>query len=516
MEISVYNLLTKFRHPGGNPCRTYATICRHLIRLEPSAMSGQVGSWRWFRCSRSRWVAGRLPKCQGAKMRIGGLSRIGARLVVLGALLTYAQPSHAIPAFARKYGLPCSACHEAWPKLNNFGQVFRDNGYQLGNNRDAPIYQEPSYFPLTIRVTPQWHRESNDRRAVDVVPGVPTGGTVESRVTTSGFDLTGVELFAAGTLYKNISFAVQPFLDTNGTSLLQMFVRFDNLLGSPWLNVKFGKFELDTLTSQERILTLNNTGGAYYTYFFRPPGDNNSFGGIGNNQLGVELMGHSANSYTRYAISVLSSNNGQPGLPSNNNYDVYGDFTQGFEIPRLGLQRVGVYGYAGESPTFFQTRGGVPIAGTGKGNRSFYRAGAYGLWYVGRFDFSTFYLHGQENVFLGNAVPADQPFNLPKGAAGPAWNGGFVEAHYTYNPRLVLIGRYELIRMSQQANPAHRGDFGNLDAWTVGYRWYPFMSSRAGLAWVQEYSHLRSVGTAPLSGRDDNTNSYLMGFDFDF
>ncbi len=26
----------------------------------------------------------------------------------------------AIPAFARKYGMPCSACHEAWPKLNNF------------------------------------------------------------------------------------------------------------------------------------------------------------------------------------------------------------------------------------------------------------------------------------------------------------------------------------------------------------------------------------------------------------
>ncbi len=29
---------------------------------------------------------------------------------------------YAIPAFARKYGMPCSACHEAWPKLNNFGQ----------------------------------------------------------------------------------------------------------------------------------------------------------------------------------------------------------------------------------------------------------------------------------------------------------------------------------------------------------------------------------------------------------
>src|SRR5882757_6128238 len=37
----------------------------------------------------------------------------------------------AIPAFARKYGMPCSACHEAWPKLNNFGQTFKDNGYQM-------------------------------------------------------------------------------------------------------------------------------------------------------------------------------------------------------------------------------------------------------------------------------------------------------------------------------------------------------------------------------------------------
>ncbi len=39
-------------------------------------------------------------------------------------------PGRAIPAFARKYGLPCSACHEAWPMLNTFGQTYKDNGYQ--------------------------------------------------------------------------------------------------------------------------------------------------------------------------------------------------------------------------------------------------------------------------------------------------------------------------------------------------------------------------------------------------
>jgi len=48
--------------------------------------------------------------------------------VLLGATQpVYALPVQkvmAIPAFARKYGLACSACHTAWPELNNFGQVF--------------------------------------------------------------------------------------------------------------------------------------------------------------------------------------------------------------------------------------------------------------------------------------------------------------------------------------------------------------------------------------------------------
>jgi len=445
------------------------------------------------------------------------MRQIRILLFAVGTLLAVAKPAAAIPAFARKYGLPCSACHEAWPKLNNFGQNFRDNGYQLGNDRDAPVYQQPSYFPIMFRMTPIWHRESNDSVPVDMIPGNRNSGEVESRITTSGFDTLGVDIFTAGTLYKNISFGLQPFLDTAGKFHIETaYVRLDNLLKSRWLNLKFGKFELDTLLSARRFLTTNNTGGFYYNYFFTPPGDRNSFQGLINNQLGVELAGHSRNSYTRYSVSLLSSNNGNDNLPTNHTYDVYLHFNQGFEVPGLGLQRIGVFSYMGKSPTFFQTSNGIPIAGTGSGNRSFYRAGAYGIWYVGKFDVSTYYLHGQDNVFLGNGIAADQPAKLPNGAVGPAWNGGFVEAHYTYNPQLIFISRYELIRMSRQANPTIRKDLGDTDAWTVGYRWYPIMTTRAGLAWMQEYSRALSVGTSPLTGRNAINNSYLMGFDVDF
>jgi len=449
-------------------------------------------------------------------MGIAVVKKGGTQLLILATLLTVVRPAHAIPAFARKYGLPCSACHEAWPMLNNFGQTFKDNGYQLGNDRDAPVYQQPGYWPIMFRVTPTWHRESNNRKATDIVPGNGNSGLVESTVTQSGFDVGGIDIVTAGTLSKNISFFVQPFIGNSSASLGQAWVRLDNLIGSRWLNVKMGKFELDEPISQERGLLTNNTGALYYNYFFTPPGDSNFFTGIGNIQLGAEVSGHSDNDYTRYSVAVVNNSNGVTGLPAGQTYNVYTNLNQGFELPGLGLQKVGVYGFFGESPTYFQSNGGQPIAGTGTGNRSFYRAGAYGQWYFGKFDFQTFYIHGYDNVFLGNSVAANQPSKLPVGAVGPSWNGGFVEAHYDYNPRLILIGKYELTRMSRQANPSIRANAGNLDTWTVGYRWYPIMNPRAGLAWVQEYSRIVNAGTAPLSRKDDISNSYLMGFDFDF
>ena len=213
---------------------------------------------------------------------------------------------------------------------------------------------------------------------------------------------------------------------------------------------------------------------------------------------------------------MVSDSNGSTGLPSNQAYDVYANVNQAFEVPWFGRQQVGLYGYFGESPTFFQTSGGNVIPGTGLGNRSFYRLGVYGHWYLDKFDFYTFYLHGHDNVFLGNSVPSNQPSNLPLGAVAPVWNGGFVEGHYNPTPRWIVTGRYELNRMSRQANPDLRRYAGNVDIWTVGYRWYPIMSPRAGLAWTQEYSFASNAGAAPLSGKDDIHSSFLMGFDFDF
>jgi len=225
-------------------------------------------------------------------------------------VLGVSQPANALPAFARKYGLRCSACHESWPMLNYFGQKFKDNGYQLMNDRDAPIWQNPGYWPVTFRITPIWHRVSTGKVPIDTYKAgnpAPTGTQIQ-RVTSSGFDLSGLDFHTGGTLEKNISFYVLPSSNSSAQFHFETVMgRLDNLFGSPWLNVKFGKFELDNLLSEKRILTLTANGGVYQLYHFRPVGDGNIFGQMGDNQLGVEVMGHSTNDRTRYAVAVYSS-----------------------------------------------------------------------------------------------------------------------------------------------------------------------------------------------------------------
>src|ERR1700761_2130565 len=134
-----------------------------------------------------------------------GQHLLATALAVCFLLLAIIQPANALPAFARKYGLRCSACHESWPMLNYFGQKFKDNGYQLMNDRDAPIWQNPGYWPVTFRMTPQWHRVSTGKVLVDTYSGgspVPTGAAIQ-RVESSGFDLSGLDLHTGGTLEKN-------------------------------------------------------------------------------------------------------------------------------------------------------------------------------------------------------------------------------------------------------------------------------------------------------------------------
>jgi hypothetical protein len=470
------------------------------------------------------------------KSRGGQFSPLVASVFILVLLVIAASPSaNALPAFARKYGLRCSACHESWPMLNYFGQKFKDNGYQLMNDRDAPIWQNPGYWPVTFRMTPIWHRVSTGKVLVDTYSTgntTPTGSTIQ-RITTSGFDLSGLDFHTGGTLEKNFSFYLLPSSDPTGAFHFEsVFARLDNLFGSPWLNVKMGKFELDNLLSEKRILTLTGNGGIYQIYHFIPVGDGNIFGQMGDNQLGVEVMGHSWDDRTRYSASLLSSNDGTSQLPYGNAYTGFFTASQAFDTGRAGVQRIGGYAMIGEAPTTWLTSGGASsyILGSGIGNKGFSREGFFGQFYFGQHvDLQVVTQHGQDSAWFGqgygdvidgvSSVNNTTGTTLPAGSRAPTWNGVLFEPHYVYSPQLIFIGRYETIRMSQQSTPGTPSNLGNISTYTVGYRYNPFMTSRAGFAWHNEYNWLHQDGTGPtlgLSSANINTSEVLIGFDFDF
>ncbi|HEX4424692.1 MAG TPA: hypothetical protein VH079_04795 [Terriglobales bacterium] len=458
-------------------------------------------------------------------------SRGFAAWLVLVFLSLGALPSaNALPAFARKYGLRCSACHEAWPMLNYFGQKFKDNGYQLMNDRDAPIWQNPSYWPITFRITPNWHRESTNKIAVDT-PAGPSAGF--AKITYSGFDLTGLDILAGGTLDKNISFLLVPSSDETGAFHFESVnARLDNLFGSSWLNLKMGKFELDNIVSEKRVITLSSYGGGFNIYHFIPAGDGNIFGQIGDNQLGVEWMGHSVNDRTRLSAALLSSTDGNVDLPYGSNaYSGFFAASQAFDVGKLGTDRIGAYAMIGQAPTTYLTSGGIPLPNSGIGNKSFSREGFVGLFYFGKLDFQVVTQHGQDSAWFGacygdiidGATPCTNNNTsgtvLPVGARSPTWNGAFVETHYVYSPQLIFIQRSEWVRNSQQGitnvQAGLPSNYGDIDTYLVGYRYMPIMTSRAGFAWHNEYSWIRYKGLAP-DGSDLTSSSLMLGFDFAF
>jgi hypothetical protein len=225
----------------------------------------------------------------------------------------------------------------------------------------------------------------------------------------------------------------------------------------------------------------------------------------------------------------------------------------------LGVQRIGAYYFGGEAATYFRTSAGVPIPGSGIGNKGFYRVGFTGQLYLGpHFDVNVVTQHGSDNVWFGqgfgNAVNSDGdggvlcsgPPNtgclanntpgtvLPVGSRSPSWNGYTVEARYVFSPQMIFLARYEAERMSQQANgPGYVGTgptgivgpspshLGNINLWDVIFRYNPFMSSRAGMAIAPEFNVFQQNGAGPPNtttglGTTLNSSEFLVALDFAF
>jgi hypothetical protein len=137
---------------------------------------------------------------------------------VLAALMLAPQPAQAIPAFARKFGVKCYACHTIPPALNKNGYMFKRLGYRLppdemDGSKPAPKITELDKnikFSITNSLALIAQGSFTVDKATD--DGVSAG-------SSSSFNLDEVAMFAAGAVPETgFSYFTHLELSSDGSS----------------------------------------------------------------------------------------------------------------------------------------------------------------------------------------------------------------------------------------------------------------------------------------------------------
>jgi len=161
--------------------------------------------------------------------------------------------------------------------------------------------------------------------------------------------------------------------------------------------------------------------------------------------------------------------------------------------------------------------------------------GFVGQFYFGpHVDLTVVTQHGEDNAWFGqgygdfidgvataNNTTRNHP---PAGAPKPHLDGVLFEPHYGSTARnsssSAGMKRSGCRNKPMALDPLLRlrPTFGNISTYTIGYRYNPFMTSRAGFAWHKRIQLAASGRTAQLSGSpaQHHTSELLVGFDFDF
>ncbi|MBI1821301.1 MAG: hypothetical protein HY036_01990 [Nitrospirae bacterium] len=444
-------------------------------------------------------------------------------LLSLGS--SFSNSASALPLFAKKYHLPCTACHEAFPKLNDVGIAFRDNGYQMGTERDTPA-ENPVVSPFSLRTTPIF--------TVQTQTGFPTDQSNSESISTGTFNLTGLDFLSGGVLSKDISYllVIAPFLDAD-VDMEAAWIRFSNLFGSSWFNIKIGKHELDIPFSQKRAFGLTNSGSKYLVYDYHPGGSANiNTFDLGSNQYGLEFMGHSKDSRIRYVIDLNNGSQAAGNQAQGKRPNLYTHFSFGLDQETTS-ERVGLFGDYGYWPGLnsSKTINGTPIPGTGSNYKPFSRIGTDLFLNLGSSgtplaSLSFQYLYGIDDGSLID--PTSCPTLSPPvvcflpvtpstgGSQDAIFHGGTVELHWMPNLKIVLFSHYDWISNKQQADISLPDDYNDQRNFVLGIRYYLHQSPFALIALHGEWGYLNTSKTNLITGEDQVTQIFLTGVDYAF
>lgn len=403
--------------------------------------------------------------------------------------LMFSVDSQAIPTFARKYGFNCSMCHAGFTKLNDFGQRFRDNGYQIPGQpgKEKTVFEMGP--PVSMRLS----------------SGLTTYNT--DKGTASGFNLYGLDFLAAGVLKKNVSFLLiyTPRIDMPSDSFMgpdnlnsnasqtgsleSASLVFSNIIEDA-LNIRVGRFEPGYhVFSSKRSYYLMQP---YEIYNMTTP--NNSYA-YNDNQIGIEATGHFRFGF-KYAAGIVNGTGGNPD--HNNSKDVYLNVMQtiGKGDGQSAGQRIGLFGYYGWQPltlpgSVIGTMGNT----NGTFNKTFSRYGATGSFNWKAFNLQLMYMQGVDDKAFNHFVPAKNY----------QYSGGFIGLDYAgmFNNRMVVSAMYNWI------TPPDYDTGRELNAYSVLLRYYLGQWLALNISMHAEYTYR-------VTGKVDKLAENMIIFALDF
>jgi hypothetical protein len=167
--------------------------------------------------------------------------------------MSIAEAAAEIPAFARKYNFSCSVCHAPIPRLNEFGDTFAGNGFQIAVSeqpRDTidtgdPLLQLVKNVPLAIRFDGYAQGNTN-----------PEGELVSNDLSFPW----GIKLLSGGPIAENVSYYFYFYLSERGevAGLEDAYLQFTDIGGSG-ISVMAGQFQVsDPMFKRELRLTFED------------------------------------------------------------------------------------------------------------------------------------------------------------------------------------------------------------------------------------------------------------------
>ena len=406
------------------------------------------------------------------------------------------ETGSAIPAFARKHGFNCNMCHTSFVKLNDWGQRFRNNGYQVPGQQGLEKNVIETAPPISIRTSTGatlYHSKKEH----------PVGYTDAGN--TNGFGVYGFDLLAAGVLHKNISFLLiytprvdEPTSDYKGTDASQpgalesANIVFRNLVPDA-LNLRIGRFEpaYHAISSKRSYYIMQ----PYEIYSYQSPSGGFNYD---DNQFGIELTGQSSVG-THYSFGVV---NGSGPRPDNNKTkDLYLTLHQviGRGEGQSAGQRIGVFSYLGWQPTSV----GLITAPTGENNgtdnKELYRFGGDVSLNWQTFNLRGLFLYGVDRRGLNP---------LEYGVTDDyKYSGGFVELDYAALPNNRLLAS----AMLNWVEPPCYDKNSRIRAISALLRYYLGDWTAVNVALHAEYTHKQTGKVFPFK-----EDSFALLVDFDF